>query len=267
MGFEQKKINHIFHYTKKISLLKSMLNNGFAASYCFEKVGDNNYYIPMVSFCNISIKDVELYARYGDYGIGMSLDWAIKNAISPVVYTHENTKYRNIHSDINNIQICNLVEKMIPNILEAKLKGNVDTTDYTEYEKIIEEINRITVPAIQHFKNWKVQYKGKEIITYMEREWRFIPHLPEGVSTIIHETENEFELLKNNNFRNKPHFPELALQITDISDLRYIMIKNESQRSSIIYILNRKFGIEKVTDSILSGKLLIFNPGSIRNDF
>ncbi|MCX8532679.1 abortive infection system antitoxin AbiGi family protein [Chryseobacterium luquanense] len=267
MGFEQKKINHIFHYTKKISLLKSVLKNGFAPSYCIEKVGDNNYYIPMVSFCNISIKDVELYARYGDYGIGMSLDWAIKNAISPVVYTHENTKFRNIHNNINNIQIWNLIEQMLPNIIEAKLNGNNDNTDYSQYEKIIQEVNRITVPAIQHFKNWKVQYKEKEIITYLEREWRYIPNLPEDVSNIIHENENEFQLLKNNEFRKKPHFPELALQINEISDLRYIMIKNESQRTSIINILYKKYGKEKVIDSILNGRLLIFSAKNIKNDF
>ncbi|UTX50074.1 abortive infection system antitoxin AbiGi family protein [Chryseobacterium sp. MA9] len=267
MGFEQKKINHIFHYTRNISLLKSMLKNGFAPSYCIEKVGDNNYYIPMVSFCNIPIKDVELYARYGNYGIGMSLDWAIKNSISPVVYTHENTKFRNIHRDINNIHIWDLFEKMFPQIIKAKLEGKEDTTDYTEYEKIIKEVNKITIPAIQHFKNWKVEYKGKEIITYLEREWRYIPNLPNEVSKIIHETEDEFQLLKDNEFRKKPHFPELALEINEINDLRYIMINSDSQRKSIITVLNEKFGKEVVIESILSGNLVIFNPKSIKNDF
>jgi len=244
-----------------------MIKNGFAPSYCIEKVGDNDYYIPMVSFCNIPIKDVELYARYGNYGIGMSLDWAIRNSISPVVYTHETTKFRNIHNDINNIQIMNLFGKMFQNAIKSKLEGNEDTTDYSEYEKVIQEINRITVPAIQHFKNWKVQYKGKEIITYLEKEWRYIPDLPGEANQIIHQTEEEFQLLKNNEFRKKPHFPELALQITEISDLRYIMIKNESQRNLIISILQKKFDEKKVTNAILSGNLLIFSPTNIKNDF
>ena len=265
MQFEQKKVNHIFHYTKTIFSLKSMLQNGFIPSYCLEKVGDNKYYIPMVSFCNIPIKDVELYARYGNYGIGMSLDWAIKNCISPVVYTHEKTTFRNIHHEINNILIWDLMEKMIPNAIKAKLKDDEDKTDYSKFEEIIKQVNKITVPAIQHYKNWKVEYKGKEILTYLEKEWRFIPNLPE--KKIISSNEDEYQLLQEDKFRNKPHFPDFTLEISELSDLRYIMIKNNSQRNIIINILSKKFGKPNVIDSILNGNLLIFNPKNIKNDF
>src|SRR5659263_94182 len=86
--FNQKKINHIFHYTSNFDVLLKILKNGFEPSYCAERINDVEYYIPMISFCNIPLRDVDLYMRYGKYGIGMSLEWAEENSISPVVYIH-----------------------------------------------------------------------------------------------------------------------------------------------------------------------------------
>ncbi|PWJ33125.1 abortive infection system antitoxin AbiGi family protein [Sediminitomix flava] len=226
--FKQKRINHIFHYSNKFEVILKILNNGFAPSYCEENFLGQEFYIPMVSFCNIPLRDVDLFMRYGKHGIGMSLEWALKNSITPVVYVHDNTPFER----------------------------------QTYYQ------NEIETPMISYFKNWKTTYKKKEIITYQEREWRYIPNISDSKhKRIISRSDVEFQSLKDKSYGEKPHLPQFALTIDDISDLRYIMIKKEHQRNKVLNVLNKRFGEREVIKAILSGKLLIISDDLIHNDF
>lgn len=266
LKFNQKKINHVFHYLDNFEILIKILKTGFAPSYCKEVINETDYYIPMVSFCNIPLRDVDLYMRYGKYGIGLSIDWALDNSISPVIYTHENTPFKSLHSKINQIQLLNLSKKMFKNVLGAQLNNQEDETDYSEYYELIKNINEVTVPTIQFFKNWKNKYKGQEIITYQEREWRYVPFL-ENEKRLITEEDAEFEQLENKTFRKKPHLPNNTLDISKIKHLRYVIIQNEKQANRVLNTLKSKFGEENVINSILSGELLIIKDDLIFNDF
>lgn len=261
--FNQKKINHIVHYLDNFDILLKILKDGFAPSYCLERINDFDYYIPMTSFCNIPLKDVDLYMRYGKYGIGMSLDWALKNSISPVVYIHETTPFRELHSKINKIHLFKMAKKLFDNEVLEIMEKKVEEFDYSEYDKTLQEINDVTVPAIQFFKNWKTNYKGKEIVTYHEREWRYIPKLENNRLL----SSEDFQLMKKNKFFKKPHLPEYTLTLNSINEIRYVLIKNEEQRKKVLKVLITKFGEDDVINSILSGQLMIINDDLIRNDF
>lgn len=89
--FQKKKINHIVHYTRGYGILEKIINDGFSPSYCLDKINEDEFFIPMISFCNIPLREVGYYIRYGEYGIGMSMDWAINSKVSPVRYIHEKT--------------------------------------------------------------------------------------------------------------------------------------------------------------------------------
>ena len=236
--FSQKKINHIVHYQDNFEVLLKIIKKGFAPSYCLEEINSSEYYIPMVSFCNIPFKDVDQYMRYGKYGLGMSLDWALRNAISPVVYIHENTPFRNFSKKL--------------------FEHSITNANFDSYNNILKS----TLPTIQFFKNWKTIYKGKEIITYHEREWRYVPDLQND--KIL--DKDEFTERKSTDLKKKPHLPEHSLNF-DLEDLRYILINNEDQRTRVITILKKKYGSEHVINSILSGKLLIIDDNLIRDDF
>ncbi|MWW24758.1 abortive infection system antitoxin AbiGi family protein [Algibacter lectus] len=263
--FNQKKINHIFHYTNNFEVILKILNNGFIPSYCEEKINDIEYYIPMVSFCNIPLRDVDLYMRYGKHGIGMSLNWALKNSISPVIYIHENTPFRDFNKNINLIFLNNMMKQLFNNQPFSNLENNFNENieGHTENSKKISTVN---ISLIQFFKNWKTYYKENEIITYQEREWRFIPEL-ENEKKIFNKYDNEFNQIKNNEFREKPHLPKYSVKLNDINDIRYIIINNENQRNILLNVLNKKFGSDKVIDSILSGNLMIINDKFIHDDF
>jgi hypothetical protein len=266
--FNQKKINHIVHYNDNFEIVLKILKNGFAPSYCDEKIGDFEYYIPMVSFCNIPLRDVNLYMRYGKYGIGMSLNWALRNSISPVVYIHETTPFRNLHSEINKVHLFNVANKMLAGQVKEITENIKDETDYSNLDELLNQINRITIPTIQFFKNWKTIYKQSEIITYQEREWRYIPDLIDSnEKRIITEHDEEFNVLKKIKFKPKPHLPEYLLKIDFIEDLKYIIIKTDEQRNKILNVLINKFGDKEVKNSILSGNLLIIKDEIIHNDF
>lgn len=265
-GFNQKQINHIFHYTKKFEVLLNILKNGFLPSYCLEKINDVEYYIPMVSFCNIPLRDVGLYMSYGKYGIGMSLEWTLKNSISPVVYIHENTPFKTFHNKMFFLHFKNMINDIFDNRSFDEMKIREENLDYSRYDENLNEIKEIAISAIQFFKNWETLHNGREVRTYQEREWRYIPEL-ENEKRIITTDDAEFKKLKDDKFRRKPHFFEFGAKIYQIEDIRYVLVKNEIQRKKIIELLNKKFSKEKVIESILSGKLLILTNELIHNDF
>lgn len=271
--FRQKRINHIFHYTKNFDSLTGIIVDGFSPSYCQEEINDLVYLIPMVSFCNISIRDVDLYMRYGKYGIGMSIDWAIRNRISPVIYVHENSPFNNLHGDINRILLWNMIGNQFANI-QQQINDSIDRGEEYEHSpstderqvQLISDINMITVPTLQFFKNWKVEYEGQEIITYQEREWRYIPYL-ESEKRIIPSTDDEFELFSGKGAKPKPHLPKYSLIIESIADIRYIVINNETERNKIIDCLTERFGKATLLDALYQGTLLILTDEQVRNDF
>jgi hypothetical protein len=259
---DQKKINHVCHYTKRFDILIRILKNGFVPSYCLENINDFKYYIPMVSFCNIPFSDVNLYLHYGEYGIGMSLDWALNNSISPVVYIHKTTPFRNIHAEIKFYNHKNMIDEIFDCKPFDEVENNVNNYDYDNHTKKSNELNEIAVSAIQFYKNWETEYRNQNIRTYQEREWRFIPKLKE--KKIISEIDDDFKSIEK---KDKPHLPMHVIKLADIESIRYILIKNENQREKILNELNKKFGEAEVRKSILSGKLMIFTKRLINNDF
>jgi len=272
--FRQKTVNHIFHYTKTFESLVGILQEGFKPSYCEEKITDLTYLIPMVSFCNISLRDVDLYIRYGNYGIGMSIEWAIRNGISPVIYIHENSIFNNLHRNINEVLLWHMVNKQSEDA-QKQFQNATDLGEKYEYKvpedgkltKLLSDINLLTVPALQFFKNWKIHYNLQEIITYQEREWRYVPILKQEGKKIIPSTDVNFVDFSNKDIKPKPHLPEYTLQLESIADIRYIVINTEEERSSLLVCLNQKFGDRNVLDALFNGTLLILTDQQVKNDF
>ena len=143
-------------------MVLGIIDKGFLPSYCYETFGQSEYYIPMVSFCNIPITEVSLYLRYGQYGIGLTLDWAIGNAISPVVYVHERTPFLDMHREINKRHIFPLLKKQISHGIQKALDPSTPEKDFSEEIDLLKDINHFTVRAIQFFKNWKTLFEERE---------------------------------------------------------------------------------------------------------
>lgn len=258
-NYEQKKINHVFHYTPVFEHLQGIVSKGFLPSYCKEKIGETNYLTPMVSFCNIPMVEVDKYMRYGKNGIGMSLSWAVQNRLTPVTYIHRNSPYHSVLKSIDFIQS----KFSFGDRKEIKIEDFINNDEMLDKAMNIEEINIISLITLQYLKNWETFYDGDKIKTYQEREWRYVP-TDSKIKPIIQENESQFFEFEE---KPKPHFPECSLKINEIDDISYIVVTEDSQRAKIIKTLNKRFSKNKTKDAIMSGKLLILTANQIKNDF
>lgn len=212
--------------------------------------------------------------RYGDYGIGMNMEWALQNRISPVIYVHENSPFSGLHSKLNQLLLWDIIGKRMgrfrKNIEDAVAKGeDPDTSVGIEEEgdtNLIAAINEVTVPTLQYFKNWKIDYYGKEIITYQEREWQYIP-LMEGEKKIVSSMEDEYKYLIDEKHNPKPHLPKYALGIYSIKAIKYVIIKSDDERNTVFDALCQKFGKDAVSDALIGGRLILLTNEQVRNDF
>ncbi len=89
--------DNLFHFTKSIDILESILKNGFYARYCLEDIRwlnsneDKFIAFPMVCFCDIPLSRATEHTEfYGSYGLGLTKDWGIRNNLNPVVYGTDN---------------------------------------------------------------------------------------------------------------------------------------------------------------------------------
>lgn len=87
------KSHTLFHFTKTNSTLKLALKNGFWPRYCLEDVRwltlkDTEFIgYPMVCFCDIPLSRVDEHVKfYGNFGIGLTKEWALSNGLTPVQY-------------------------------------------------------------------------------------------------------------------------------------------------------------------------------------
>lgn len=261
--YEQKKINHIFHYTAYFPDLESIIRKGFIPSYCKEEIANKNYLTPMVSFCNIPIGEVDKYMRYGKNGIGMSLEWAIKYRLSPVTYTHQNSPYQGLLNSLSlmnlHVNLNDLFERNPKNFLDYEMMDDLAL----DQKSLVYKAN---LALLQYLKNWETDYKGEKIITYQEREWRYVP-THKNIRPLIEENDSEFVDYTENDKKPKPHLPEFPLKIENISDIKYIVVTTEKQVDSIIKTLFKKFSEKDTTHALLQGKLSILTASQIRNDF
>lgn len=88
----------LFHFTPKPEYLFQLLQNEFKPRYYpeiihLEGMKTLNKAIPMVCFCDIPLSQIKDHIdTYGNYGIGMTKEWAIKNKLNPVLYLEPSSK-------------------------------------------------------------------------------------------------------------------------------------------------------------------------------
>ena len=284
--FVYKDVNHLISYCKKLKYIIDNINNdGFRPSYCEEMLNNEKILIPMVSFCNIPIRDVENYMYYGDYGLGFNMEWAIKNKLSPVIYVHQNSDFLNLQ----NISIKNIPLAISEVVLNEVLKNSF--TVFTEndsiyfFKKLVTDLNKSNTRYRQFTKFWKnevcfkithEEFKGEipttiTINSYNEREWRYVPFVDnKEFDEIIYQNKEGKNNPDYNKFKKetKPHFTEEKHMLKfNLNDLKYIIVKNKLEIEQITKVLSIKYGKRDVQERLSKGHLYVLSKESIRNDF
>ena len=198
--------NTLFHFTKSIDNLISILKYEFKPNYHIENalVGVTDTFrviwaVPMVCFCDLPLSMVRQHIRdYGPYALGMSKKWGIKKGLNPVMYLCRDSDLCNALGDLHQVTNRNLGR------IEAYIKPY-------DHKELIPK----TLPELY----------------YDEREWRYVPKAINGDELSIGPdvyTVNEKLMEASRRIGDK-----YRLSFTP-EDIKYIIVEKESQRDDII---------------------------------
>jgi len=160
----------LFHFTSRDGLY-AVLSDTFRVSYAGERIVGNRkstgFAVPMVSFCDLRLSELKDHmSKYGNYGIGLSKDWANKEGLNPVFYVNKHCPYTS--------KFIAAVER-----LHKQLDNIQDPTEYASASAAYMDI----LNTYRYIKNYEGDLKRRSGVTTRnyrfadEREWRYVPPL------------------------------------------------------------------------------------------
>lgn len=239
----------LFHFTSQPDFLIGILQNEFQPRYCLESVEftAKSYHIafPMVCFCDIPLSQIKNHIDiYGYYGIGMKKSWAEKMKLNPILYLRQKSK---------------LAEKI------SLLFDNAQSKDF-DNSNLLKQSKREILELLRYIKPYSGDFNRngitiQDVRFYNEREWRYIPDLPDNQRYL---TEIQYGDKLTQADANS------ALQTYKLSfepdDIKYIFVNNEAEIPTMVSALKRiKSKYPSHTIEILTSRILTCE--QIINDF
>jgi len=172
--------NTLFHFTGSAENLLGILEHEFRPRLSLESFAHIACHIPespwmdecafpMVCFCDIPLSQVSPHMEtYGDYGIGLSKEWGMKNGISPVLYIHANSRpARNLAHQA--VLALALTQQPTNQPLGALALDSSSSVYFSKpYEGWLERRGRART----------------QVRFYNEREWRYVPEEVEDIPAV-----------------------------------------------------------------------------------
>lgn len=164
----------------------------------------------MVCFCDIPISRVDEHVKfYGEFGIGLSKEWALSNNLTPILYVASNNHIPNSYRKIVDL---------VYNLEEAAKDEAKESVRYLLAHAKPTEGNMVV---------------GSDFISkefHQESEWRYVPKHNE-VKDYLKRTDFESkETLNENNQLTQEH---CTIKFTP-KDIKYIFVKSDSDIPGII---------------------------------
>lgn len=210
------KSSTLFHFTKSIDIIKSILKDGFWPRYCLEDVtqlteGEYDFIsFPMVCFCDIPLSRIEEHVKfYGNYGIGMSRKWAELNGLNPVLYVASNNALREELLNLNTHS----------NGLEGSKQKNAKKTIRYIYAHSKPTRGTMVVHGVPAEKDF-----------YLECEWRYVPRNEEISAYLLRRKHDDLEVYADAVEKTRKH----CMLKFEPSDIRYIFVEKDSDIPRII---------------------------------
>ncbi|MEQ9167085.1 MAG: abortive infection system antitoxin AbiGi family protein [Fulvivirga sp.] len=226
--------NTLFHFTSSLINIESILDNKFQISYCRETFNldgmeSGDFFFPMICFCDIPLASAKDHIdKYGNYGIGMTKEWGIKNRLNPVLYVEKQSNVSKIIKKqvFDSDKILHLIEKVAEvNSELAKpfiepFKGSINNN--TDLLRYIKNYQGDLIRAENTYSDYRF---------YDEREWRFVPDFSR--------TKPKWNLTKEeyNAYRgtgtSKPLIDDPKLSFNS-EDIRHLIVKQDSDIPKLI---------------------------------
>ncbi len=287
--------NTLFHFTRTLTNLESILRDGLRFSYCFEEfVNGHGIALPMVCFCDIPLlRTPQHRKRYGNYMVGLSKDFFRQKTdfqLNPVMYRYS-LLVQSMGVDYFKTQV-----EMIENSFLYAMKFYLDIRNYTElvnkngFEKVLgnnEELRHkkdqilLAKANMLYFlafsKLYATKKDGKRINNYDECEWRYIypsidtnNHDEEMWKLDIDKTKFEEDKTELNKQLWKKDDSLIILNKDICKSISFIVVRTDKQIEKMIkFIRNTKtiFGnsITQEEKDIIISKITSFE--SIENNY
>jgi hypothetical protein len=205
------KSNTLFHFTKSPQTLKHVLRDGFWPRYCLEDVGWLGYskfeYIayPMVCFCEIPLSRIAEHVDfYGEFGLGLTREWAETQGLNPVFYTARSSQIAKAFREVSNNA-------------SFLTDGDKQAAAYSTARYLL-----------AHAKptSGKMLLNGEPVdkVFYQESEWRYVPRSPKFTDYLGQSSFEDPGKIEAANQLTKMH---AMLQFSP-RDIRYVFVKEDS---------------------------------------
>ena len=229
---------NLYHCTKSDSLLKILGSKYFRYSYCLEEYymhKENRYTLvklayAMVCFADLLEEEVDKHMEQfgGDTYIVMDKKWAIKNNLSPVIYSNKDG---------------------LPNYAYLSLTKNIkEVLRYGTKEEII------VANSIELLRPFFKQYEGHYFINgtdepskesvefFLEREWRSIPFVTGGEHFYLDLKEYLDEDIRNKAMQELLDYNYcLRFEWDDILRIGYM----EEKKDEVLQTICESFGVNE----------------------
>lgn len=206
----------LFHFTRNRDTLKLILSGGFWPRYCTEDLrwlaeeNAESIAFPMVCFCDIPLSRIAEHVNfYGQYGLGMTREWATANSLNPVFYVSGENP------------VCHELRMLnsYADHFEAKDRDKVYSSLRYLYAHVKPSSGVMWVNGNQHPKDF-----------YLESEWRHVPRTTAIEDYLNSRSFESPEILKQHNQASKEH---CSLKFTP-KDVKYIFVKSDADIPDLI---------------------------------
>jgi hypothetical protein len=170
--------NTLFHFTDGFENIVDILTNEFCPRFCLEDLNvlghtlvapqPLEFAIPMVCFCDLPLSSTARHlTTYGNYGIGLTKPWGMNAGITPLLYTYPHSRLAHTFAQI--VDRLNAAEKLKP--------GSEHQSVLTQLLDAAYDLSCLVKPYEGDF--WRRGTLLPNVRFYDEREWRYVPILPQ----------------------------------------------------------------------------------------
>lgn len=211
----------IFHFTKNLEVLKSILKHGFFPKYSLEDIAwfvaqeIDAVAFPVVSFCDIPLSKITDHVNfYGQYGIGMKQYWGIENGFNPIVYVSETSD--------------------LAALLQRISKSCVAAYNLDKNEEHLDNYRRLA--GFCKPLEGKMIMKGNAVskVFYQESEWRYLACHKKIPRYLM---KNDFNDPASCDRANALAAKHCALKFLP-EDVKYIFVKSEGDIPELVNHIN-----------------------------
>lgn len=195
----------LWHQTRKDAFFEILKSRKLCVSYSQEEIMPQlKVAFPMICLCDLPLSEFASNNwTYGEYAIGFTREWAIKNGFNPVCYYHHQSKF---------------MQEMYSLISDTKNKALYGTQNIATYLlSYFKPIEGQLVTSKREYHNYRF---------YDEREYRLVPYFTQlkGYQHIL--TMEEYASYKE--MHNGKSLIEDVSIAFEYSDINYIVVRSST---------------------------------------